>query len=125
MKLFVRNTLLMDAFLIVLGAYPLYETWGMQGLAGGLLALLLTTINVVIGFYYIENYFDAEFQIFMRKAFGSMGLRLLALAAFIFMILKFVPINKIGFIITLFVSYICKSVQEMILLNSKTKTKSE
>lgn len=125
MKLFVRNALLLDVFLIAIGAYPLYTTWGMQGLAGGFLALILTTINVLVGYHYIENYFNADFQIFMRKVFGSMGLRLLALAAFIFMILKFVPINKIGFIITLFVSYICKSVQEMIHLNSKTKTKSE
>jgi hypothetical protein len=114
----------MDVFLLALGGYPIYVTYGMSGLSGGLLALLLTSTNVWVGYYYIERYFDAEFQIFMKKVFGSMGLRLLALAAFIFMILKFAPIDKIGFIITLFVSYICKSVQEMILLQSKTKKKS-
>lgn len=124
MKNFVRNVLLMDLFLLTLGGYPLYKMQGIPGLVGGLVALVLTTVNVLVGYYYIELYFDAEFQVFMRKVFGSMGLRLMALAAFIFMILKFAPIDKIGFIITLFVSYISKSVQEMILLQSKTKKKS-
>ncbi|TNE73465.1 hypothetical protein EP331_04385 [bacterium] len=114
----------MDLFLLTLGGYPLYKMQGIPGLVGGLVALVLTTVNVLVGYYYIELYFDAEFQVFMRKVFGSMGLRLMALAAFIFMILKFAPIDKIGFIITLFVSYISKSVQEMILLQSKTKKKS-
>jgi hypothetical protein len=114
----------MDIFLIALGGYPLFSLLGKSGLIGGLLALVLTTTNVMVGYYYIEKYFSAEFSVFMQKVFGSMALRLLALSAFIFMILKFVPINKIGFIISLFVSYICKSVQEMILLNSKSKKKS-
>jgi len=124
MKHFIRNILLMDVFLFALGAYPLFKVLGNSGLIGGVLALVLTTVNVMVGYYYIEKYFTVEFSVFMQKVFGSMGLRLLALSAFIFMILKFAPIDKIGFIISLFVSYICKSVQEMILLNSKSKKKS-
>jgi len=124
MKHFIRNILWMDVFLFALGAYPLFKVQGTPGLTGGILALVLTTVNVMVGYYYIEKYFTAEFSVFMQKVFGSMGLRLLALSAFIFMILKFAPIDKIGFIISLFVSYICKSVQEMILLNSKSKKKS-
>lgn len=124
MKIFIRNVLLMDVFLLALGGYPIYVSYGMSGFIGGLLALVLTSANVLIGYYYIERYFDAEFQTFMKKVLGSMGLRLLVLAAFIFLILKLVPINKIGFIISLFVSYICNSVQEMILLQSKTKKKT-
>lgn len=124
MKNFIRNILLMDVFLLALGGYPLYSILQWPGFIGGVLALILTTVNVLVGYYFIERYFSAEFSVFMQKVFGSMALRLLALAAFIFMILKFVPIDKIGFIISLFVSYISKSVQEMLLLNSKSKKKS-
>jgi hypothetical protein len=118
---FLKKIFLITILLALLGGFPLYDAYGVTGLKAGGSALLLTTLNTLVGYYFIEKYFYADFQDFMFKVYGSMTFRLLMLMAVIFSIIFFTELEKKGFIISLFISYICQSVTELIYIYNKAQ----
>lgn len=85
-----------------------------------LTSILLTTINALIGYYYIDRYFHAPMDEFTSFVYGSMFIRLITLGALIFVILALGIFPQITFILSLFISYISKSVLEIIFINNKS-----
>jgi hypothetical protein len=84
----------------------------------------ITTLNALIGFFLIDKFFHASMNQFMSIVFGSMFFRLMALGGFIIVILLFSNFPQITFIVSLFISYICKSVLEIIFINKKSIQKN-
>lgn len=121
MSSFLKKILTITVLLALFGGLPLYNIYGDSGLIAGGLALLLTTLNTLVGYYFIEKYFYSDFQDFMFKVYGSMTFRLLTLMAVIFSVIFFTELEKKGFIISLFISYICQSVTEMIYIYNKAQ----
>lgn len=121
MSSFLKKIFFISGLLVLFGALPLYDAYGVVGLIAGGLALLLVTCNTLVGYYFIEKYFYSDFQDFMFKVYGSMSFRLVILLAFIFSIIFFTELEKKGFIISLFISYICQSVTELIYIYNKAQ----
>lgn len=88
-------------------------------------AMLLTSAYFFAGHHYINRYFHAPFDVFMPKVFGSMLIRLLSLATAVFFILWLTLLPQITFTSALFISYISKSVLEIIFIHGKSVNNSK
>ena len=86
-----------------------------------LIAILVTSINALIGYFIIDKYFHAEFNVFMSRVFGSIFLRLMGITLLLGFIFFFTEIPKFAFTIWMMISYICKSVVEVMFINSRSK----
>jgi hypothetical protein len=116
----LRVIMIIDLLLICLGGIPVYWLLGTSSFVSIVIALALTTVYSLIGAFYITKYFNAPFDEFMSKIFGAVFLRLAGLAVSIFLILKFTSFPEITFTVCVFISYISKSVQEIIFINKKS-----
>jgi hypothetical protein len=116
----IKFILIIDSFLILIGGTFLYLGLDKNDLYAILIACGLTTAYSLVGAYFMNRYFDAPFDIFMSKVFGAVFFRLAGLATAIFLILKFASIPEITFTVFVFISYISKSVQEIISINKKS-----
>ncbi|MCH8494069.1 MAG: hypothetical protein LAT57_00370 [Balneolales bacterium] len=120
MKSFVYRILLVDLILLLAGVLPVYLTLGRDDAVSALIALALTTSYTLLGSYYANTYFDADFNKFMSKVFGAIFIRLVVLAVSIFLILKFSNLPQITFTVSIFISYLSKSVLEILFINRKS-----
>lgn len=106
-----------DFLAVVIIGFPLAIIYGgSHGIALST-SLLLTTVNVWIGYYFTVHYLHADMNSFVSMVYGSMFLRLAGLCAAILLLLIFSNFPQITFILSLFISYIYKSVLEIIFIN--------
>ena len=122
-KQFFRYTTLILISILVLATYPIYVYVGFVATLSFWLAMFLTYFNALVGYFYIDKYFSAAFNTFMKAVFSSMGLRLLLLAIIIVLILTTTSIHKISFTAGLFISYILFSIIEVIFIQKKASSK--
>jgi len=107
------------AICIAVAAYPVYKWYGLSAFIGFMLAFFVTSLNAIVGYYFVDKYFGASLNDFMKAVFGSMGVRLLVLAGIIVIVLVFTKIHRISFTVSLFISYILFSVIEINFINKK------
>ena len=120
-RTFASLILSIDAAFLIFGGYPVFHTYGMSALAGMIVALVLTTVNVLVGYWMIVRSIDQSMNDFMKKVFGGMVVRMFILMGVIAFILLATKIHQNSFIISLFISYICKSVIEIIFINKRSQ----
>ena len=124
-KSYYKSTSTAALILVLLAGYPLYRYYGGNATIAFLSAVCITFFNAVVGFYFIDKYFSASLNDFMKMVFGSMGVRLLVLALLFVGLIGFTKIHEVSFTVSLFISYILFSVIEIYFLNkkaSKTET---
>lgn len=85
-----------------------------------LLAILFTSIYAVIGRWYIDRYLHAPHDIFLKKVYGAVVTRLLLLAVSISLTLWFTSLPEITFTVSVLISYIAKSIQEIVFIHKKS-----
>jgi hypothetical protein len=85
-------------------------------LPGMIIGIVLTTANAIAAVVLAAKGMKGSMNDFMLKVVGGMGLRLGALLVIVFLLLAFTNIPEFSFIISLFISYICKSVLEIIFV---------
>lgn len=120
-RAFTVIILSIDAAFLIFGGYPVFHAYGFSALLGVIVALVMTTANVLVGYWIITRSFHLSMSDFMKRVFGSMGIRMFALMGLIVIILLVTKINRNSFIISLFISYICKSVIEIIFINKRSQ----
>lgn len=119
----IRILLINVLFLMIFGSFLALKFDNLHIFAM-LLATAITAANTVIGFYYINKDFNADFNTFMSTVFGSMFIRLLTLGGVITLILIFTELPQITFTLSLFISYIYNSVLEFIFVHKKSANNS-
>lgn len=124
MLTFTKWILIIDAILFFLAGVLYYLLLDPIHFYAISTSIGITTLNAISGFYLIDKFFHASMSQFMSIVFGSMFFRLMVLGAFIIMILLFGNFPQITFIVSLFISYICKSVLEIIFINKKSIQKN-
>jgi hypothetical protein len=82
---------------------------------------ILATLNIVAAFSIIFLFKDKEQTQFARIFLGGLVVRLLAMLAVIFMILKYSSVDHFIFIGSLFVLYFIYQIWEVLILNSNHK----
>ncbi len=120
-RIFAIFVLSIDAAFLIFGGYPVYHAYGLSALTGMIVALVLTTVNVLVGYWLIVRAVDQSMNDFMKKVFGGMVIRMFVLMALIAFLLLATKIHQNSFIISLFISYICKSVIEIIFINKRSQ----
>ncbi|MCH8558035.1 MAG: hypothetical protein LAT84_09445 [Balneolia bacterium] len=86
------------------------------GIIALLLALAVTTLNAIAAFAFAKGGIHAEMNTFMVKVMGGMGLRMLVMLIVVFLVIFLTELPIFVFIISLFISYISKSVLEIIFI---------
>ncbi|HKI45941.1 MAG TPA: hypothetical protein VKA08_11480 [Balneolales bacterium] len=120
-RTFTIIILSIDAAFLIFGGYPVFRIYGFPALLGMIVALVMTTANVLAGYWIIIRSFHLDMSDFMKRVFGGMGIRMFVLMGLIVIILLVTKINQNSFIISLFISYICKSVIEIIFINKRSQ----
>lgn len=120
---FVKYIIGFDILTLIFGGYPVYTSFGRGGIFSVFMGLLITTLNFILGYYFISKFFDRDPDTFLKVVFGSMGIRLILLMLIIIGVILYIKIDQNIFIISLFISYICKSVIEIYFINKKSQIK--
>lgn len=108
--------LLIDVILIG-GGYAVVEaTETVGGMAALLLAIVISTLNAIAAFAFAKSGIHADMNTFMVKVMGGMGLRMLVMLIVVFLVIFLTKLPIFVFIISLFISYISKSVLEIIFI---------
>jgi hypothetical protein len=121
---FYKRILLLDGifFLIAIVIYLLFSPIHAYAL---LTAIVATTLNTFTGFYYIQKYINASTADFNTYIYGSTFVRLLGMMVVIALVLLLSNFPQITFILGLFISYIYKSVLEIIFIHKNSTQRHE
>ena len=121
-KNFIRKVLIIDIVLLVSIALPFYVMMPVEYALSVVASLALTSTSSIIGFYFQNKYLHAPTEEFVSYVYGSMFFRLVGAIVLILLITNF---PQISFILSLFISYLCKSVLEIIFINKKSTQRHE
>jgi hypothetical protein len=119
MASFYRKILLADVLLLPVVGMLYYYFDGSHVLAA-VSAMAITSLNAVVGYYYIKKYLNASSELFNSYVYGSAFGRLLGMMVVIGVILLYTNFPQITFILSLFISYIYKSVLEIIFIHKNS-----
>ena len=115
--------LITDAILLSISLITIHFWLGWNHFPGILFALIITTLNALGAFFFAAKGLKGTINDFMLKAMGGMGLRLAILLIIIIILIAFTNIPQFSFIFSLFISYICKSILEIIsILNLRNQS---
>ena len=115
-KQVLKKLLIIDVILVALALIAIGFWLDMLHLPGMLIAIFLTTTNAVAAILLAKSSMKGTMNDFMLRVMGGMGLRLGVMLIIIFLLFAFSNIPEFSFIISLFISYICKSVLEIIFI---------
>ncbi len=113
-KSFLILLVVIDLILLGGGLSLLIYVLSMDYLPGHILAVVLTSLNAVAALYLAKSSINAGMNVFMVKVMGGMGLRLFVMLVVVAGVIFLTNLPNLGFIISLFVCYISKSVLEII-----------
>jgi hypothetical protein len=103
-------------------AYPLLA-WGTPEICWGVVAgALLSTANVVVGYWTIERSFHRSHTAFMKAVIGGMGLRMAGMIAAMLLCLTVLKLHTIAFTVSLLALYVIFLVLEILYLQNKVST---
>jgi hypothetical protein len=120
MNSYLRQILFVDIIVLVSASVMVLVNMPVAHALALLLVAVLTTAYALIGYYVVETYLDSDAETFMSKVFGGVFIRLAGLASLVFLILWLSILPQITFIVGLFISYISKSVLEIIFIHRKS-----
>ncbi|MEX0780440.1 MAG: hypothetical protein WD037_11915 [Balneolales bacterium] len=120
---FTRSILLMDAIFFIIAGYPIYVNYGQEMLLSVLIGFIVTSIGFIVALYLIEIKYDDAFNTFMALVMGSMLAKMFFFSGAILFVFIFSLLHQIGFTIAVLISYLYKSVTEIIFIN-KISSKS-
>ena len=124
-KNFIRNVLIIDLVLLVSIALPFYVMMPVVYALSVVASLVLTSTSSIVGYYFQNKYLHAPTEEFVSFVYGSMFFRLVGMIGAIVIILLVTNFPQISFILSLFISYLCKSVLEIIYINKKSTQRHE
>lgn len=115
-KAFLLQLFIIDALLLGGGYLLFVQQYNLSLLPGHIIALATTSANVLVAFYLAKTGLDGSMNAFMLRVMGGMGMRMLAMLVVVLLVVMFTDLPKMSFIISLFISYILKSVLEIIYI---------
>ena len=120
---FPKKIVLVLLLIGVLAVYPLYKVSDREVTVGFVTGGLISFINVLVGFFSIEYAFDKSNATFLKVILGGMGIRLLAIAALVFILIKVFDFHVFSLTASLFFFYFLFVIFEIVYVNKKLTLK--
>lgn len=106
-------------------AYPLSRYGSPEVITAAAVGALLSTANVLLGFFAIEYAFDKPYTVFLKAVLGGMGIRmLLLLGAMIVSILVF-HLHTVALTVSLLGLYAIYLVLEVLFIQKKVLLRNQ
>jgi hypothetical protein len=114
----------LQVVLVILGTflisfYPLYLNFSKAVLLAVIIGCLISTLNVLSGYFIIAFSIDKSNKTFFKSIIGGMILRLFGVGAITVLLVKVAKIEMIGFLISMFFFYFIFLILEVLYLNKR------
>lgn len=122
---FPRQVALTLGVAAALAAYPLSRYGSPEVIRAAAAGAVLSTVNVLAGFFAIEYAFDKSYTVFVKAVLGGMGVRmLLLLGAMVVLILVF-HMHTVALTVSLLSLYVVYLVLEILFIQKKVSLRNQ
>jgi hypothetical protein len=122
---FPRQVGITLGILVLVSAYPLMKVGSQEVLVAVLAGVLISTINVLLGFLAIEYSIGKSYTTFLNAVLGGMGIRIGLMLTMMFVLIRFAGLHRVAFAVALLGSYLVFLVLEIVFIQKKVETKSQ
>jgi hypothetical protein len=120
---FPKQVLLTLTVVGVLITYPLMQ-WADREIINGVIAgILLSVVNVMMGYVAIEYSFNKSYTIFMQVVLGGVGIRLFFMAGLLLLLVGVFKLHAFSLVGSLFGMYAIFLVLEVLYIHNKWQHK--
>ncbi len=109
----------------IVSAYPLMKFGSAEILLAVGVGALLSTINVMLGFFAIEYSFERSYTTFLKAVLGGMGVRMALMLTALLVLIKFVGLHAVALTVSLLSLYLVFLVLEVVFIQRKVLVKNQ
>ena len=108
-----------------LAAYPLSRYGSPEVITGAAVGALLSTLNVLLGFFAIEYAFDKPYSVFLKAVLGGMGVRMALLLGVLIVLILVFKMHTVALTVSLLGLYVVFLVMEILFLQKKVLLRNQ
>jgi hypothetical protein len=109
----------------IVSAYPLMRYGSSEVILAALVGVLLSTINVMLGFLAIEYSFEKSYTTFLKAVLGGMGVRMLIMLSALLVLIKVVGLHAVALTVSLLLLYLVFLVLEVFFIQRKVLVRNQ
>ena len=115
--------ILLTLFVVgLLTYYPLTRFASQEIISGVIAGIVLSVINVVMGYVAIEYSFNKSYTVFIQVVLGGVGIRLFVMAGLLLLLIGVFKFHSIALVGSLFGMYSIFLVLEVLYIHNKWST---
>jgi hypothetical protein len=108
-----------------LAAYPLSRYGSPEIITAAAVGALLSTVNVLLGFFAIEYAFDKSYTVFLKAVLGGMGLRMLLLLGVMIVLILVFHLHTVALTVSLLGFYLIYLILEILYIQKKVLLRNQ
>jgi hypothetical protein len=120
---FPKQVLLTLIVVGLLAVYPLSRFAGQEIIGGVIAGIVLSVINVMIGYVAIEYSFNKTYTLFIQVVLGGVGIRLFFMVGMLLLLIGVFKFHSIALVGSLFGMYTIFLVLEVLYIHNKWQHK--
>jgi hypothetical protein len=122
---FPRQIIIAIVVVLIIGGYPLITYSDKDTIIAVVLGMILSTINVVLGYMAIEYSIGKSTTTFFKYVIGGMGLRLMIFAGMLVLLIKMFSVPVLALIGSMGIFYMIFLVLEVLYIQKKVEIKQQ
>lgn len=108
-----------------IAAIPLMKIGSHEIITAFIVGALLSTINVLAGFFAIEYTLDKSYTTFLKVVLGGMGIRMAVMLAILVLLIKFAEFHPIALVVSVLSYYVVYLVLEIFYIQKRLSHKNQ
>lgn len=120
---FPKQVLLTLFVVGVLSFYPLTQSANSEIISGVIAGIVLSVVNVLMGYVAIEYSFNKSYTVFIQVVLGGVGIRLFVMAGMLLLLIGVFKFHSIALVSSLFGMYSIFLVLEVLYIHNKWQHK--
>jgi hypothetical protein len=122
---FPRQVALTLCGVSALAAYPLSRYGSPEVITAAAIGALLSTVNVLLGFFAIEYAIDKSYTVFLKAVLGGMGIRMLLLLGAMLVLILVFHLHAVAFTVSLLGLYLIYLILEILFIQKKVLLRNQ
>jgi hypothetical protein len=107
------------------GAYPMIRYGSPEILIAASVGTLLSTVNVLVGFFAIEYSFNRSYTTFLKTVLGGMGVRMALMLVALLVLIKAVGLHTVALTVSLLGFHLIFLILEVLFIHKKVVIKNQ